>query len=52
MSSVQSVRPNGPEDWEKRKTIIAKLYLNKDLKEVMNIMETDHRFKATSVASC
>jgi hypothetical protein len=41
------LRPTKPEDWEPYRELIAELYRDKKLKEVMEVMETEHGFKAT-----
>ena len=45
---VQS-RPQCPQDWEAKRTIITQLYWNenKDLSEVINVMKEQHGFLAT-----
>jgi hypothetical protein len=42
-------RPQRPQDWEAKRTTITQLYWNenKDLPEVMSIMEEQHGFSAT-----
>lgn len=53
-SSVPPSRPRKRipgEEWEAKRPIITKLYQEekKSLKEVMDILERDHRFRATCV---
>ena len=36
-------------DWHKHRVLIGELYSSRKLKEVMIFMESEHRFKATSV---
>lgn len=40
-------RPQSAQDWESRKDIIKGLYASHSLDDLMNIMETEHFFKAT-----
>jgi len=44
-------RPLSVKDWEKQRAIIQRLYSaeNKDLQEVMEIMEQEHGFRATYI---
>src|SRR5689334_17554950 len=43
--------PSSPADWEAKKEIIASLYMTQNLilNDVMKIMLTEHKFKATFV---
>jgi len=45
------MRPVCNENWERQRTLIKQLYLvqNMKLKDVMVVMERDHKFKATWV---
>lgn len=36
-----------PADWERYKATISELYESMELKDVMNVMETQHGFKAS-----
>ena len=36
-------------DWTKHRALIGELYSSRTLKQVMKFMETEHKFKATSV---
>lgn len=46
-SGSQTVRPSNPEDWEPYKEVIAQLYTEIKLKDVMREMERSYGFKAT-----
>lgn len=46
-SGLQTVRPSNPDDWEPYKEIIAQLYTEIKLKDVMSEMQRSYGFKAT-----
>jgi hypothetical protein len=46
-SAMQTIRPENPEDWEPYKEVIAQLYTEIKLKDVMREMERSYGFKAT-----
>lgn len=46
-SRSQTVRPSNPHDWEPYKQVIAQLYTEVKLKDVMREMEKSYSFKAT-----
>jgi hypothetical protein len=46
-TSSQIVRPSNSDDWEPYKDVIAQLYTEVKLKDVMREMERSYGFKAT-----